>query len=397
MNIVYTGTFLARNDHTATLFGKAIYVLGGACCGGTDVPDTILKFDIDTNNWSNVPFTGTYTSRWLPTATLVGGFIYLIGGYRLTAGTFFSDILAFDIVKSKWKTIPYSGTFISRRGHTATLYNNAIYIVGGSGPAYLTDISKYDIGSSRRTKVGEMYGTGRWAHQVILDQFLLSGPIIYIIGGQSASTIFNDVVIYDITTAISTSIILSGQYEARGFLTATSISNIIYIIAGEASSTYYNDVKQLTITAPPLSPTSIPLSIPELPDIPYRLSNTFVWSQSDEIYMKADVYMNSYDDLYCIICAVSNAYFIENEFTLSVCKPDPNTQYVPLGALLIYNGMRGSSGGVFYTTTTVPLSVWTTIEVKRSSSGQWRMSINGQAQTVSRNVWAPVTLSLIHI
>jgi hypothetical protein len=132
-----------RSGHSASLIGRKIYIFGGLS-QGTFLND-IHTFDTDTYEWSLVvpdPSSGPAPSpRLQHTATVVNDTeIWIYGGCDRVSriggqlASFAQDPNwhAFDTVTRKWRTVSGSKAAPQARfGHTATLVDDDIYILGG--------------------------------------------------------------------------------------------------------------------------------------------------------------------------------------------------------------------------------------------------------------------------
>ena len=125
-----SGTYTGRYCHTATLYNDGIYIISGRGSSGT-INDLKL-FNITTTIWTTItPTSGSLFSRQSHTATLYNDDIYVIGGYNPT-GEQRNDVVKYSITDNTWTDITSSsGTLLEREGHTATLYNDEIYVIGG--------------------------------------------------------------------------------------------------------------------------------------------------------------------------------------------------------------------------------------------------------------------------
>ena len=104
--------------------------------------------------------------------------------------------------------------------------------------------------------------------------------------------------------------------------------------------------------------------------------------------MKADIYLTSYVwSGGCIICSLSPTFTanLENEFGFYVVDNVLAGNRVPgVGRLAVYNGMRTSTLGIYYSSGTVPLNTTVTVTANRTAAGVWSMTIAGQSQTVTK-------------
>lgn len=224
-DLQYQGTFSKRWLPTATIYGDNIYVIGGEDNGAKN---DIIQFNIITNTFIDVQYSwigdGSFIGRRAHTASLFQDDIYIIGG-RIQSGLTIYDVVKFSIKENKLMNVPYYGYFTPRDGHTATVYNSAIYVIGGWGWGHFNDIKKFDISTSSWTDIpyqGDFSRRGKHTSTLV-------GNIIYIIGGEGGNGIMNDVLRYDITTATFTTV---ATYAGSAAHTAEYYAGYIYVFGG---------------------------------------------------------------------------------------------------------------------------------------------------------------------
>jgi N-acetylneuraminic acid mutarotase len=169
------------------------------------------------------------------TATLYQDKIYVIGGYDGT--TCFNTTYIYDIANDTWS----QGTNLSTSIyiHTATLYEDKIYVIGGhNGSASLDTTYIYDI-------INDTWSTGANIPQRIhYHTATLYQDKIYVIGGSRTESTTNTIYIYDIinNTWSNISSILPITY----YHTATLYQDKIYVIGG-LNSTFTSHYKTVYI------------------------------------------------------------------------------------------------------------------------------------------------------
>ena len=243
-SVTTTGTFTGRVWFTATLYNDVIYVIAGQT--GSGVRDNAAyKFTIATSTWTTLNPTGTLVARSDNTATLYNDNIYIIGGYGDDVTYQRNDVVKYSITYNSWTTITTNGiTLPDLEAHTATLYKDEIYVIGGKveGGALSSSVHKLTIATSTWTTVAYAGTfTGRWGHSAYRYK-----DIIYVIAGKnSAGAYLNDINMYDIATSTWTTITATGTLIGRWFGASAYYNNVIYVIAGDGGS-YLNDVVTLT-------------------------------------------------------------------------------------------------------------------------------------------------------
>lgn len=114
-------------------------------------------------------------------------------------------------------------------------------------------------------------------------------------------------------------------------------------------------------------------------------SQNYVFSPTDDIYFEAEIYLNSYDIVNTILGSSSSTYNVINEYEFAISDvTEVGDRGIPQGAVVVYNGERGSSLSCYYTDgATVDLNAWTKIVAKRIN-GNWSIFINNIECAVSR-------------
>ncbi len=172
----------------ATLNGK-IYVFGGLTGTQTESSYTLNTtqiYDTATNTWSSGA--AMPTARYLCTASVVNGKIYVMGGRTIDssgAGGPVNSNEAYDPATNSWSTGKVTPNAI--RGHMAAVWNGKIYIFGGNTGTYQKTVSIYDPATDNWSSGTAMPNVRGYGQAVAVP----SKGRIYVIGGDnggSAST-----------------------------------------------------------------------------------------------------------------------------------------------------------------------------------------------------------------
>lgn len=110
----------SRAAHQSVVYKDSIYVFGGVGAN----PEKILKYNTSSNNWSienTLP-----RNREHHSIELIDNKIYLIGGRWNSRNKDSIDI--YNLITKEFKTIYFKK---SVSGHSSTILNNQIYILGG--------------------------------------------------------------------------------------------------------------------------------------------------------------------------------------------------------------------------------------------------------------------------
>lgn len=134
-----------RANHSSVLLGSKLYIFGG--WNGYKRLNDLYMIDLDTETWIPVNVKGELPSpRAGMSMTNIGDKLLLFGGSG-PSSKFFNDIQIYDPFASEW-ICPRelsNKQQLQRAGHTSTLAEGKLYIIGGScGAEYLTEISVLD-------------------------------------------------------------------------------------------------------------------------------------------------------------------------------------------------------------------------------------------------------------
>jgi len=114
-------------------------------------------------------------------------------------------------------------------------------------------------------------------------------------------------------------------------------------------------------------------------------SQNYIFSETDDIYFEAEIYLNSYDITNPILSSMNTESNIINEFLFFIAGVDEvGGRGIPAGSFVVYNGERGTSLSCHYTDSAIiSLNTWTKVTAKRTN-GIWSLFINDIACSVSR-------------
>eukprot|EP00943_MAST-04B_sp_MAST-4B-sp1_P008092 g8092.t1 len=183
-NMILAGRYEAS---AITFFDrKKMYVFGGY--NGERKSD-LWYLDLVNLTWSNVVYEGTSSDGTAPCGrsghrTAISndktGF-YMFGGY---CTGFMKDLWLYNLTSNFWKRFNYGNNIPPRGGHGMNIYNDLIYIFGGSNSdTHLNDLWSIDI-YNNETKIHNVANkpSGRRLFEPVIV-----GNILFIFGGYSTS------------------------------------------------------------------------------------------------------------------------------------------------------------------------------------------------------------------
>ena len=142
-------TGLRSSMATSVVDGK-IYVIGGAGNSSNVGLATVEMYDPATDSWSKRQ--NMHLRRWAPSASVLEGKIYVIGGEKGIVDEWpgLNSVEMYDPATDSWSHKTPMPT--SRRGHSSSVLNQKIYVMGGtvgdSQPAIRTVEAYFDTASA---------------------------------------------------------------------------------------------------------------------------------------------------------------------------------------------------------------------------------------------------------
>ena len=150
-----------RYSFASAAYNGYLYVLGGnnASSSLNDVQFAPVNADGTIGSWNT---TTTFTAaRYGHTSVVYNGFIYVLGGYA--GGSYRSDV-QFAPINSNGTLGTWNATtslITARQWHTSVAYNGFIYVLGGYGGAYLSDVRYATLnGAAARARYSKLLDIG---------------------------------------------------------------------------------------------------------------------------------------------------------------------------------------------------------------------------------------------
>eukprot|EP00919_Chromeraceae_sp_WS-2016_P000393 GHVR01001014.1.p1 GENE.GHVR01001014.1~~GHVR01001014.1.p1 ORF type:complete len:228 (+),score=77.45 GHVR01001014.1:35-685(+) len=156
-----------------------------------------INENIPLMKWSNI-----YVNKNIPavknhTIILYENILYIFGGYDGKANR--SELFTFDTNTYKWSyPITYGTAPLSRNGHTATLINHSMWILGGwlgDGPLAANDLHTLDFKSMRWYKPSF---TGEAPGPCNMHSADYADDLFVVFRGGDGRSYYNDVSVLDI-------------------------------------------------------------------------------------------------------------------------------------------------------------------------------------------------------
>jgi hypothetical protein len=127
---------------TASVVSGKIYVIGGT--GTTNVFNTVEEYDPSANSWTTKA--SLLTQRWGHSSVVIGGKIYVMGGCSELAGDATASIEIYDPETNRWS---YDGNMPAPKlGFASCVADGKIYTIGGRtkepGGTFLASVEAYN-------------------------------------------------------------------------------------------------------------------------------------------------------------------------------------------------------------------------------------------------------------
>jgi N-acetylneuraminic acid mutarotase len=221
--------FILCEVYSATVKDNLLFIFGGYSDGATYFKD-LFELNLDTKRWRFIrPKQRLSLGRHSASAVLYNNKIYLFGGIA-TGTQKMNDILAFSLEKNEWKLItPRTPPPSGRWGHSAVVYNGAMYVMGGFGDIFSNDLWRFDF----KTKVWTPVLTnGKPPRPRHFHSACIFRNKMYICGGFAANMITPDMYEFDFETSTWHCLSSNNAATNRRGHSAVVYDNAMYVFGG---------------------------------------------------------------------------------------------------------------------------------------------------------------------
>ncbi|CAE7146201.1 unnamed protein product [Rhizoctonia solani] len=230
--------------HSMTLVGNTIWIFGGT--DESDSRDDVYTLDTETFVWGKPKPTGDQPppSR-AHTATLVQNrYIFIVGGGQ--DFVYYDTVHIFDTLTHKWTKPDIQGERpISRRAHTACLYNGRLIIFGGgNGNIALNDVWAMDVTvpfDKLRWEQIKPQGSGPLPSPRGYHTSNLVGNVMVIIGGSDGRDCYDDIWVMDLDTALWKEVCAEQKYSCM-FHSSTQVGSYLFILGGHSNQSFVSNL-----------------------------------------------------------------------------------------------------------------------------------------------------------
>lgn len=215
---------------SASVVNGKIYVIGGIGGEAATMLDAVDEYDPATNTWtskSHLP-----TARWGCSSDTVDGKIYVMGGCATFQGVALASLEIYDPVLDKWETGSNMPT--GRIGFGSCVVNGKIYAIGGRdadpGGNFLVTMDVYDPSTDTWGALRSLPSPRGYIAATAVNNK------IYVMGGTATSPVPEKTVFkYDI--ASDTWSETSNMHFAKWGLSSCRVDNMIVVLGGFISGT----------------------------------------------------------------------------------------------------------------------------------------------------------------
>jgi len=246
----------ARSGHTSTVTGHHVYVVGGVGSDGAldNVEQARTNADGTLGPFESVPGMSLVTARQAHTATILGSYLYVVGGF--SNGSLSSverASIAPDGSLGPFTTVVDAALTTARQGHASAVVGNFLYILGGFGGSALNTVERAIINSD--SSLGPFMvvpnvnlTTARHGHATAII-----GGYLYVVGGTGSSGPLQDVeratIGADGSLGSFAPVPAARLTSARSGHTTLAIGNYLYALGGLADNNSLASVERAPLAA----------------------------------------------------------------------------------------------------------------------------------------------------
>jgi hypothetical protein len=234
--------FSPRNDFASVVYNNEMWVIGGGY-GNTLSAEAYndVWYSSDSINWTGCTITAAALSpRSGHTGIVFNNAMWVIGGANTSSTGEWYNLN--DVWEStdgvNWTYVTGTAAFSPRAGHTSVVYNNEMWVIGGSSGGYDNDVWYSTNGSIWTEATGNAAFSPRTGHTSVVYN-----NEMWVIAGADFNGDTNDVwyssdgINWTCTTG-------SAAFSSREYHTSVVYNNEMWVIGGEhyAGGNLYNDV-----------------------------------------------------------------------------------------------------------------------------------------------------------
>ena len=188
----------ARSSHTTAVYNGYLYVIGGTTiptnqAGAiSDISYAAIGADGTLGTWSSTTTALPQPLIW-HASVVNNGYLYVLGGLSTTGGasssTYYIPFQSNGDITGSWNNGPSFSA--GRSQHSAVVYNNRIYVVGGYDGSTLTNEVQYSTINTSNGSLGSWITNAGGSFSTPRNSFgsVAYNGYLYIIGGDSGTNV----------------------------------------------------------------------------------------------------------------------------------------------------------------------------------------------------------------
>ena len=244
--------------HSNSVVNGKLYVIGGGYSYGHGALHSVEEYDPVTDTWSTK--SEMPTARQALTTSVVDGKIYAIGGGEAPNNNSYGGAESYTTVEEYnpatdiWTT--KTPMLTARWGHSMSVVDGKIYIIGGSDSfpfASIPTMDMYDPATDTWAWIGEL------PRPVIGSAAAVVNGMIYVIGGELSG---NGQRVDEYNPVTNTWTPKANMPTYRNDLSCSMLNDKIYVIGGESEGGDYLETVEVYDPATDTWTTGDPMKIP---------------------------------------------------------------------------------------------------------------------------------------
>jgi hypothetical protein len=236
--------FLGRVNHTSLVYNNAMWVIGGAN-GLTTGNLNDVWTSTNGSTWTqkaSAASANIFPARNSHTSVVFNNTMWVIGGFGTPSPYFLNDVWA-STDGANWYEATAGAAFSARQGHASLVFNNAMWVIGGqSNSSYLNDVWTSTNGVNWTQVLA--YSAGGSATQFTPRNYFASfvyNNAMWVVGGSANGAVADDVW-YSTNGVTWTEATPAAAFSKRDALSGLIFNNAMWVFAGANTSGYLNDV-----------------------------------------------------------------------------------------------------------------------------------------------------------
>lgn len=246
-----------RFGHTMVTIENTVYLFGGAnysssaqllndCSPNEQLFNDVWAWDTAAEEWVGIPQPSPPPARHSHAAVALGSKMYVLFGQD-GSGNFFKDMWSYDPANNTWNEITPEGPGpIGRAQHSATVIDDAIYVLGGEDEnwAISSELWRYDPSTNRWEQKAALPAGGIREHAAAG----VAGKM-YIFFGEDGENPLDDLWVYVPTGDSWTQLSPANAPSARHGMGVAQSGALVWLIGGSSPGSDLRETWQFNVTS----------------------------------------------------------------------------------------------------------------------------------------------------